>query len=384
MNKNQLNLNQHHEDIITIHTALQEREKEEIYRFRFSVFCEELSKQPPLKGQKRRQLSDNLDNQSILLYAKDGENIVGTLRITVGTANCFPTWLSNIFSLQKVQTLLEPHQKIAILTKLAIAPAYRGTTLMYQFLIELLRISYDQNIKYAFGGCNPHLILLYERLGFRRFSKNNFTDPGYGLLIPIVLILDDLEHFKTVRSPAFRFIKTQIVQESSSKKFHNMFPFTSRIINSRLTKRDELWDYVISKLPFLDKAYLFQNMDIMERFSLIQTSAIFHCNKGDGIINRGDISNELYLLLSGTLKNDTALISPGQCFGSHLFAPCLQKSQVIAVSKSEILVIPAQSFEKFKQTHHMAANIFLNNCQDLFANSAKLDYLKAPDMEESI
>lgn len=347
------------EDSVTMHTATTDLEKEAIYALRFKVFFEELSKPLPGNKKKNEKISDELDEKSILLYAKASSNVIGTLRMTVGTIDTFPEWLSNTFSLNKVKSIINPHQKIGLLTKLAIDPAYRGTTLMYQFLKEILIISYDHDVKYAFGGCNPNLISFYERMGFIRFASKNFTEPGYGLLIPIVLITDYLDHFKIARATALRFVREKNTNNASAEAFIKIFPYTKKIINSRLMQGNNLWDYVNAKFPrnSLEKLCFFPFLTLKERISFLECGAIFLCNTGDLIISRGEKINDLYFVLSGTLATDSKLLHSGTFFGSNLNHSCLQTNNTIAIEESELLIIPRQQFEKFKHSNTAAASM---------------------------
>ena len=366
---------------ITLHTAINNSEKQAIYEFRYKIFCEELSKSVPLPSNQTNYLTDDLDKQSILLYAKIKSRIIGTLRITIGNANQYPLWLSDIFSLHKIQATLNANQKIGLLTKLAIDSEYRGSTLMYQFLIELLKISYDQNVPYSFGGCNPNLITLYERLGFKRFASKNFIDPGYGLLVPIILITNDSEHFKAVRSPVFRFTRTKnLIQSTSNAILHQIFPFMSKIINSKLIDSIALFNYVNSKFSSkLKDISLFKSLDQKQIIDLLQIGAIFYCNEGDSIINKGEAVRDFYFLITGILSTNTSLLKPGQCFGSYL-QNIKHSDNIIAITNAEILVITYQALEKFKNCHPHTANTILKN----LTLSQKSLVMVSTNMEESI
>ncbi|MEG6584506.1 GNAT family N-acetyltransferase [Dendrosporobacter sp. 1207_IL3150] len=342
---------------ITIHVATEELEKKAIYNLRFKVFYEELSKRLPTNVVNDSQLADDLDKTSILLYAKSGSSVIGTLRMTIGEIDSFPKWLSDIFSLDKFRLLQKPNQKIGLLTKLAIDPSYRGSTLMYQFLKEILVISYAQGIRYAFGGCNPNLVSFYERMGFIRFSNKNFTDPGYGLLLPIVLITDNINHFKASRATALRFVKSKDTNLAGLDLFYKLFPQSLDVVNSRLVKGLDLLDYLNLKFSDIDLGQLLfsPSLNLKECIAFLELGSIFTCYAGDQIISSGDKNSDLYLLLSGKLACESSFLRPGQFFGFNLAVVSIQKYNVTSIGKSQIMIIPGQHFEKYKQAYPNAA-----------------------------
>lgn len=371
---------------IKIILATKNWEKEQIYRFRYKIFKEELAKGLPLVMQKKKKISDDLDNDSLLLYAKSHDSIIGTLRITLSHINDFPEWLTDIFSLKKVAPELEPQQRVGLVTKLAIAPAYRGSTLMYQFLVEFLKLTQEQNVEYVFSGCNPHLISMYERIGFRRFIKINFTDPGYGLLVPIVLITSDLDHFKTVRSPAYRFLRTKNYHASfDSSKFLRIFPDAKEILNSQLISEENLFTYISSRIgaSILNNTPIFNKLTIHELKAFFHFGTIFHCSSGDAIISKGELSNELYIIISGTIATESCLLVAGQFFGGGLTKPLLQNDQIIAITDAEILVVSYQSFQKFRQLYHRASGTIIETISDKLYD-ATYSINQNINMEESI
>lgn len=371
---------------IKIILATKRWEREQIYRFRYKIFKEELAKGLPLLMQKKKKISDDLDNNSLLLYAKSKDSIIGTLRITLSHINDFPEWLTNIFSLKKLVPELEPTQRVGLVTKLAIAPLYRGSTLMYQFLVEFLKLAQEQKVEYFFSGCNPHLISMYERIGFRRFTKINFTDPGYGLLIPIVLITSDLDHFKAVRSPAYRFLRTKNHHASFDlSKFWSVFPDSKEIPNSQLISEEKLFTYLSSRIgeSILNNTPIFNKLTNHELKAFFHFGTIFHCSSGDAIISKGELSNELYILISGSIATKYQLLVPGDFFGGGLTKPLLQNNEIIAITEAEILVISYQSFQKYRQLYHHASETILETISDKLI-TATYSSKQTISMEESL
>lgn len=347
---------------IQIKFANTKSEKEEIYRFRYEVFVEELSTPVQNADHQSKKISDELDAHSILLYALAGSKIIGTARMAIYNMENFPNWIAATFYLKKFKSILHNYDntKIGLSTKIAIAPAYRGSTVMYRLISEIYKIYSKHQIQLSFSGGNPRMIQLYERVGYRRFTSN-FTEPGYGLLVPFVFIHDDIAHLKAVNSPLYR-VAPKINHSVLAERFYQAFPkakeyINSQIKNSSLQYIKYLFDGRIKHFPPLN------NLNEQERNTLIQLGAIFHCNKGDIITTVGEISNELYFLLSGTLSATSAscshLLQPGHCFGCGINGPKPYEQQITAVTEADLLIISNHVFAKFSHLHPLAAKKLL-------------------------
>ena len=66
----------------TVSLAVSEAERQEVYRFRYAVYVEEMGKSPPDANHDRRVLMDRFDATASLYVLRDGEGaLVGTLRV---------------------------------------------------------------------------------------------------------------------------------------------------------------------------------------------------------------------------------------------------------------------------------------------------------------
>lgn len=349
---------------IQIRVATHNWEKEMIFRFRYNIFIEEMSKQC-FVDHKNKKMRDELDDQSILLYAVSDSNIVGTSRITINTLDKFPGWLSDSFCLQKYQTILGRNAEVAFSTKVAILPEFRGSTVMYQLITEHFKIFQDNNIIVSFSGSNPNLIPLYEKIGYRKFTKN-FSEPGHGLLVPFVIILDDTDHLRTVHSPLYRLVKKNRSSSLITDYFKKEFPKANEYINTQLLSRENLLKQLRTVFNGTTQAdlHLLSKLNEKEHLSLFKLGAIFSCTKGDCIVRYNEVGSGLYFLLSGSLLSQSTtnsiLLKPGQYFGNFITTKNQIPTQISAVTPSDILIIPHQAFERFKHLHPKTAKVILN------------------------
>ena len=116
-----------HPIIIGIATTL--KEKREIYRLRYRIYIEEMAMYITSADHDNNLLYDDLDKWGILLYAKSGSELIGTIRVNIGQQSEFPPDLSQFLSLKRFQKFYrENNQQIfAYSSKLMVAPHCRNS-----------------------------------------------------------------------------------------------------------------------------------------------------------------------------------------------------------------------------------------------------------------
>ena len=246
------------QETIQIGITKTEKEKNEIYRLRYQIYVEEMSWQVVSIDHSKKLLFDELDDWGILLYAKVGEEIIGTLRINIGTITDFPLHKRHILSLDRFQKFYKNNQpaNFAYSSILMVTPPYRNSMASYLLLEKGYEIYCNHQVQFSFCVCGFHLLRFYEQLGTRRFGKN-FIDPDYGILTPVVLLVDDIEYLRMLRSPFWRLArKRKIINSEVRKWFYGQFTETSDIINSQLVSEDELWIILCNRLGNCPNGYI--------------------------------------------------------------------------------------------------------------------------------
>jgi len=360
------------EESIQIGIASTDEEKAEIYRLRYRIYIEEMQRDPISTDHSSKLLYDEMDTWAHLIYAKVGSEFIGTMRINIGTIDQFPLDMVRVLSLDKVKGFFKDHDNklIGSSTKLMVSQQYRNSAALHLLTAKGYELYCNHHVRFNFGGCNFYLLRLYELMGCRRFGTN-FVDPGYGLLTPIVWIIDDIDHLKAVRSPFFRIARNQKGFNSSSADwFLKEFPEVLKMINSQLITEEELWAVFCNRLGARPEASIsaLQGLSATEASKfLYRCGVVVQCHIGDQIISRGMASEELNILLSGELLASTqyqgkSVVLPGQHFGTiGLSGPSIQQVDIEAATPAEIVVISRQYFRKFSLSHPDVTNHILKN-----------------------
>lgn len=351
-------------------------EKKEIYAFRYRVYVEEMSRKLESTENEEGLLYDEMDDWSYLIYVKAGLQIVGTARVNIGEIEKFPPDLINQLSLARFQKFYKGKEdrKFALSTKVVVAPNYRNSQVLYLVIARAYELYCEHRVQFSFGGCNIYLLRLYEEVGLRRFGRS-FTDPGYGLITPIVWLVDDIEHMKKLHSPFYRLArKRQGVNSQAVDWFFNEFSETNNVINSRLITEEELWRILSARLGNSpDKVMpILQGLSETEAMKFLHECGIVaQCHAGDCITTSGDPSNEINILLAGELQISNAgldanRIHPGQQFGAiGLVDPAINTRDIIATTITDILVLSRICFLKFRHRYPAIANQVLDNLSNM-------------------
>lgn len=373
---------------VEIGIATTNDEKEAIYKFRYQVYIEEMGKPLEAADHINSLIYDTMDDWSVLVYAQTNGAIIGTLRLAIAEAAQFSASLQEIFSMERFKALCPPKAPLSLGTKLAVKSDYRGSQVLYSMLYKAYEVWREHDVQYTFGGCNPYLIPLYEQMGFRRFT-GNFTDPGYGMLTPLVLVIEDINHFRIVRSPFYRMARRWTNDPMPSIKFLDAFPSVQSFINTQLISKEALWDTVTLMLGSspLRGIPLLNGLNKEDSSTLLHLGAIFPCAPGDQIYGHGEKSSEIYILLAGTLRAkrsaNVRTIRPGDFFGSSASSvPQPVRETVTAVKDANILVISWQALDRFSHKHPVAASQVMKNLKRLSNTASSSDSFDTVSLEE--
>lgn len=360
------------ESSIQIGIASTDNEKLEIFHLRYRIYVEEMQRQPNLVDHGSKLLFDKMDTWAFLLYAKMGTELIGTMRVNIGAIDEFPPDLVNVLLMDRFQEYCKEsgNPLVAFSSKLMVSQQYRNSAALHLLSAKGYELYCNHHVRFNFGGCNFYLLRLYEQIGCRRFGRS-FEDPGYGLLHPFILLVDDIDHLKAVRSPFLRKARKRAgLNSASADWFLKEFPEAAKMLNSQLVTEEELWAVFCNRLGNAPEAVIpaLQGLSETEvRQFLYRCGVVAQCHTGDRIITRGLASEELNILLSGKLlASDQAqaksMILPGQHFGAiGLSDPAIQLVDVEAATSAEIIVISRQYFRKFSLSHPDITNRILQN-----------------------
>lgn len=358
-------------NVIKIGIASTEEEKQAIYHLRYHIYAEEIAFKLVTVDHINRLLYDDLDEWCTLFYAKVDSQMVGTVRVNIGQFNDFPPDIAEAFHMDRFQKFYKKNElrPFAFASKGMVHSAFRRLPVFTNLMSKVFELYCNEKIHFAFGNSNFHLLPLHEHYGHRRIGKN-IVEPNLGLMASFVMMPDDMNHLQAVRSPFLEIArnKRKVQNNQLVDWFHSEFPEVETIINSQLVNKESFWDSLCTRLGNLPH----KTMSVLKGLNEIEAQKFLHrcgviiqCSKGDYILSNLDASQELNILLKGTLSSaspGSAGIRPGQHFGGNgLVERSRHMSSIVAETNAEILVLSYHFFLKFRREFpHIAYKIIAN------------------------
>ena len=360
----------------TILLAVSEAERQEVYRFRYAVYVEEMGKSPPDANHERRVLMDRFDATASLYLLRDGEGaLVGTLRIN---------HLAALESAQEalrpipLEPLLEqaPLKNLSYTSRLMLRADWRGGSSLALLCNRIFADSLEEGIRFDLCHAHPGLIELYEQLGYRRFCAG-ITLPGVGYQVPMLLALRDRAHLRRCRSPLMRNPALARVLESEDNAEGDRLWLAQQSqrywgLNHRLVDPDHFWALAGDALRQPAQGLpLLQGLSDEQSRRLLKTGTVMPCLAGDRIVSQGEPRQDLFVVMEGFAEISReeqgqrlglAVLKPGDVFGEMGFLGRSQRSaDVVAATDMRVLVLTQAFLNKALRTQPEAMALVLRN-----------------------
>jgi predicted GNAT family N-acyltransferase len=208
--------------MLEVQVATTPEEKQAIYQFRYNIYIEEMRKCLQYANHTEKTLEDKLDKTAMLLYIKFEDEIIATVRKNLLSSSSLPENLSQVFAIHQFTAAFST-QTLSFSSRLMVAPRWRNSSILGMIVMEFYRDARARNLQFDFSHAAPWLIPFYENLGYRRYI-DNFLDEDAGLQIPMVLLMEDVEHLRAVRSPFYRVARKAGNAPTAKDWFNQAFP----------------------------------------------------------------------------------------------------------------------------------------------------------------
>ncbi len=347
------------------------KRKEQIYRFRYEVYIEELGKSFEEADDEKRWLKDDLDETAILFYVESEGKIIASSRMNHGKTTCFSEKWKKLYRLDKFSNY--DMENISLSSRIMVANEWRGSLALGSMLSEIYLYARREGVKFDFCNCSPFLLEFYEHLGYRRYIEG-FVDEDTGYHLPLVFMVEDIEYLRRVRSPLLRIGRNLEGNSTETTQwFEKEFLKENTYVNRRLMSTEDFWQLLEEQIldDAVDKISLFKGLSDEEIQKFIGFSTILEVKKDKVVIRPGDVGKEMFVVLSGVLEvkstlEDNALslavLGMGQIFGEMAFvshAP--RNAAVISVTEVELLVLTQNFFNKaIKSSPQITAKVLFN------------------------
>ena len=346
--------------------ARSDSERKEAVEFWYRVYRSELRKKTELVDEDRLAYGEVGSTSDLLLFRQAGE-IVGTLMRSpvVDAASTCET--ARVLPIRRLSQEIDV-STIVYYSRLVVAKEHRSGSTMQRLVSYAYDLEREEGNQIALIVASPHLVALYERLGFQ-LSGQAATLRGLGILCPMALAIDDLEHLRRVRSP---FARSKVTKEYSpaGRRALNAVVGELRESSGRGKATDEEgspWD---SLIPLLERGSLQEEpredaspgLQVGEDVLAESQQLGEVVDVADGEIVYEHSSPQIYLcvILSGAIEatligsqseKPLLALGPGQVFGENAAAGQCLGIEYRTVSASRLLLIrPATMAEEVGRT----------------------------------
>lgn len=240
------------------------------------------------------RLFDADDDTGVILTACQGKEVVGTLRMNwmdAGLSAALPPGLQIHRFLKHADTAHVVH-----LSRLAVAPQPRNESVVLLLMIAAAERGADRQVEVALCDCQPHLLDFYLRVGFRTYAPAFEHNEG-GVVIPLVLLGDDLEHLRAVRSPVYPTL------ERGGRPRPSLNALRDVIENGHDIGIQTRWrDFGRLYADQLAQSRLLAGLDEAERARLLEHGMVLTVMPGQRLIVEAQPTRTLFLVLDGLLE----------------------------------------------------------------------------------
>ncbi|MFK7845705.1 MAG: GNAT family N-acetyltransferase [Rhodothermales bacterium] len=288
---------------ITFHIAETEAEREQIYRLRYEIYVEEMHIFGSVADHERRMLFGHNDEQSRLLYAKCGDELIGSLRLNLGKDAAFSEELETTYNLCRFRPTVKDEQ-LLVLTRFMVKKEFRGGPVAYRMIEEVAKICVTEQIEMAVCDCQPHLIRYYQRMGFRSYDCNIYNDGEFGIMIPLAFAIRDLAYLSAIRSPLRKPLDQPVDDLEEVHRITALLgtPAVRGVAEMDASETSWIVDQLTcDKASDLNCAKLFNGMSPSEIMPIISKGYLLSLGKEDLMIRRGQQTATVFMVLSGEL-----------------------------------------------------------------------------------
>jgi len=310
---------------IQIALAETEDEKRAVYRFRYSIYVEEMGKYRNVADHEQRLFSEPCDAHSRIFYATENGEVVATARATWGGDAPLPQRMIEQYGLAPFLAEL-PQSAVSVGERGMVVPRLRGTDLFLRLIGASLRFANEHRIQVCFGDCEPHLLNLYLGLGQRTYSKKNVNSAEAGYLIPILFVPEDVAYLRRINSPLLEYVHDFGSDARIPPCVERIISTGSSVMSRRLVGSADYWSEVHGALSEIEGTRLsaLDGFTEEEATRCLDKSSIIECRAGDRVLKKGGVARNLFVVLDGTVEvrdgeTPLAVFGPGDVFGEMAF-----------------------------------------------------------------
>jgi gas vesicle protein len=341
-------------------------EQADVFRFRYRVLVAGMNRTFPNADRTSKQLTDIADRAALHVCVKKQGKIAAALRMIVAPLAQLPVYMKERYSLAPFGDLMDLTVSFTdyLVVDTKLLDAHAANLLM----TAAYKIACAQGSGFDFTNAAAGEVAVFERLGYRRYA-DNYHDPDFGSRIPMVLPTGDTAHLARVTSPFQKISSAQQQDVELVNWFRRQFPDASAAAQPAAMDEEALWAFLTRRLDQVPHhgVPLLLGLDHKDAMRFLKLATVIQFNQGDHIVKKGDIGNEMFVILKGSVdvRDDghrLAAFGKGGIFGEMAYLNAEPRSaDVLARESTEILVVTQDTMKaSMEKMPEVAARILFN------------------------
>ncbi len=352
-----------------VHEASCPEEREAVYRFRYTVYVEELGRKLAAGADPdRRVICDEDDERDYTLHLYTGRpgEVSGSLRLCHWEPGQVPEHHAAPLSMHVFPGIRQTG--VGEIGRLMIHPTMRGRLV----LLSLIRAMYDaaaqRGCELLFCNCAPGLVPHYRRLGMRPY-RAPLVPTEDGLEVPLVGVMSDAAYLQRMGSALAPLARKHF--GPGKRRPTDLEPLRPLLEDGQASiemDSGRVWEQIQQELLGEPEPSFLDNLSQRTAQKLTRQGFVVDVPPGTLITEQGLGQREMYVILSGTVEilgNDGRRINvlgKGDLFGEVAFftEEGRRSASVRSASEVRLLVIRRRFLEELRRTDPDGA------CQILF------------------
>ena len=362
---------------LQVREASNAEQRHKILKFRNQVMVDELGIQPDVALDKDRADQAARDKASRHLFLSSNGAVVGCLRLHTSDMIAPTQDMSHIYGLDAFVDFSPKY--LSFTDHMVIGERWRGSHAPALMTAAAFKLARSDGAHFDFTYCPPALVGLYEKIGYRTYSSE-YLEADAGLQIPMILVMDDIDHLQAINSP---FAKLAVMQKPDlgvAKWFHANFPEAANRPVKALRDEQNLWQYLTQQLHQnpLHGVPLFDGLSYDEARRFLRNATTLVLRSGDRLARIDAMSDEAFVMLSGNVEvrdRNGAIVArfdKGAVVGEIAYLAAMPRTaEIVVTNDAEVLVLTQATFKNIMVKDPETSNKLLFNMTLILAERLK-------------
>ena len=181
-----------------VHFVTTEEELRAVERLRYEWHVAQMRRTRTSVDHRRHLMPLPADERSPILYAVEGGEVVGTLRIRHGRLGPYTSQELAGYAPDQFEPVVRVEDTMLEDT-FVIRDDHLGGPVRMELLLASAEYAVSEAVDLVFYACMPHLVRTYRRIGFRTYKAT--AEFPEGILVPLVAIVHDLDYLEAINAP---------------------------------------------------------------------------------------------------------------------------------------------------------------------------------------